>query len=115
MSIEITLEPMTAEMYHTFFQEYENDSDLYLDKSEYFEYIFEKLKVDAYIQRQIDLNRQPFAIMYGDEIVGELKIYDIVIVSMAANHIVPNRGFYDFMVGLRKRRNQIESEKFAQA
>ena len=34
---------------------------------------------------------------------------------MAANHIVPNRGFYDFMAGLRKRRNQIEYEKFAQA
>ena len=78
MSLEIELKPMTTEMYHTFFKEYQNDMDLYLDKNDYFEYKYEKSKVDAYIQRQIDLNRKPFAIMYGDEMVGELKIYDIV-------------------------------------
>lgn len=78
MSLEITLKPMTTEMYHAFFQEYENDMDLYLDKNDFSEYIYERSKTDAYIQRQIDLNRRPFAIMYGDEIIGELKIYDIV-------------------------------------
>lgn len=77
MSLEVTLKPMTAEMYHEFFKEYENDRDLYLDENDYFDYIYEEAKVDAYIQRQIDLNRQPFAIMYGDEMVGELKIYNI--------------------------------------
>ena len=87
MSLEITLKPMTAEMYHAFFQEYENDMDLYLDKNDYFEYVYEKSKVDAYIQRQIDLNRQPFAIMYGDEMVGELKIYDIVIDKSAVDRL----------------------------
>lgn len=77
MSLEVALKPMTAEMYHEFFKEYENDRDLYLDENDYFEYIYEESKVDAYIQRQVDLNRQPFAIMYGDEMVGELKIYNI--------------------------------------
>lgn len=99
MSLEITLKPMTTEMYHAFFQEYENDMDLYLDKNDYFKYIYERSKVDTYIQRQIDLNRKPFAIMYGDEMVGELKIYDIIIGKSATlgitmkNHKYKNRGF----------------------
>ena len=73
----IYLKPMSYEMYHAFFKEYENDMDLYLDKREYFTYCYEKEKVDKYIQKQIDLERIPFAIMCGDEIVGELKIYNI--------------------------------------
>ena len=78
MKTEITLTPMTPEMYYAFFKEYQNDMDLYLDKNDFFEYHYHKAKVDAYIQKQIDLKRLPFAIMYGDEMVGELKIYDIV-------------------------------------
>lgn len=78
MSSEVKLKAMTAEMYHEFFKEYENDMDLYLDKKDYFDYKYEKEKVDAYIQKQVNLNRKPFAIMLGEEIVGELKIYDII-------------------------------------
>lgn len=78
MTNEILLKPMTAEMYHEFFREYQNDSDLYLNKDEFFEYVYDESKVDVYIQRQIDLKRLPFAIMLGNEIVGELKIHDIV-------------------------------------
>ena len=97
--LEVKLKPMTAEMYHMFFQEYENDMDLYLDKNDFQEYIYERSKVDVYIQRQIDLNRKPFAIMYGDEMVGELKIYDIQIGKSAVlgitmkNHNYKDRGF----------------------
>lgn len=109
MSLEITLKPMTAEMYHAFFQEYENDMDLYLDKNDYFEFVYEKSKVDAYIQRQIDLNRQPFAIMYGDEIVGELKIYDIVIDKSATLGItMKNRNYKD--KGFETRAEQLAVE-----
>lgn len=75
--MEITLKPMTTQMYHTFFKEYQNDPDLYLDPEDFFEYRYEEAKVDAYIQRQHQLNRLPFAIMHGEEIVGELKLYDI--------------------------------------
>ena len=109
MSLEITLKPMTAEMYHAFFQEYENDMDLNLDKNDYFEYVYEKSKVDAYIQRQIDLNRQPFAIMYGDEIVGELKIYDIVIDKSATLGItMKNRNYKDKGFGTRAEQLAVE-------
>lgn len=109
MGLEITLKPMTGEMYHRFFQEYENDMDLYLDKNDYFEYIYEKSKVDAYIQRQIDRNRQPFAIMYGDEMVGELKLYDIVIGKSATLGItMKNRNYKDKGFGTRAEQLAIE-------
>lgn len=109
MSLEITLKPMTAEMYHAFFQEYENDTDLYIDKNDFFEYIYEKSRVDAYIQRQIDLNRQPFAIMYGDEMVGELKIYDIIIGKSATLGItMKNRNYKDRGFGTRAEQLAVE-------
>ena len=73
----ITLKPMTPELYHAFFREYQNDPDLYLDPGDFREYHYEKGTVDAYIQKQTDLNRLPFAILYGDEIIGELKFYNI--------------------------------------
>ena len=74
----ISLKPMTPEMYHAFFQEYENDMELYIDKNDFTEYVYNREKVDAYIQKQISLKRLPFAIMCGEEMVGELKLYDIV-------------------------------------
>lgn len=78
MEAEVTLEPMTPEMYHAFFREYQNDLDLYIDKKAYAPYVYEEEKVNRYIQRQIDLNRKPFAIMADGEIVGELIIKNIV-------------------------------------
>lgn len=107
--MEITLKPMTAEMYHSFFQEYENDMDLYLDKGDFVEYIYEKTKVDAYIQKQIDLHRQPFAILYGGEIVGELKIYDIIDGASATLGItMKNRRYKDRGFGTRAEQLAIE-------
>ena len=77
MSKTIALKPMTPELYHAFFKEYHNDPDLYLNPEDFFEYRYDRDTVDAYIQKQIDLGRLPFAIMYGEEIVGELKLYNI--------------------------------------
>ena len=77
MNSNVYLLPMTAEMYHAYFKEYQNDLDLYIDKNAYTPYIYDEEKVNRYIQRQIDLNRKPFAIMYNDEMVGELIIKNI--------------------------------------
>lgn len=77
MNAEVYLLPMTPEMYHEYFKEYQNDLDLYIDKSAYTAYSYEEDKVNWYIQRQIDLNRKVFAIMHGDEAVGELVIKNI--------------------------------------
>lgn len=77
MNGEIRLLPMTAEMYHAYFKEYQNDLDLYLDPGAYRIYTYDSRKVDQYIKRQADLKRKAFAIMYGQEMVGELIIKNI--------------------------------------
>lgn len=77
MNTGVYLLPMTAEMYHAYFKEYQNDLDLYIDKSAYTPYTYEEEKVNRYIQRQIDLKRKVFAIMFNDEMVGELVIKNI--------------------------------------
>jgi RimJ/RimL family protein N-acetyltransferase len=105
MPKEITLVPMTAEMYHAFFREYQNDPDLYLDKRDFFEYVYDEERVDAYIQRQVERHRLPFAILYGDEMVGELKIYDIVDgVSATLGITMKNAGYKDRGFGTRAER-----------
>jgi len=78
MNMDIYLLPMTAEMYHEYFREYQNDPDLYIDKSAYISYTYEEEKVNRYIQRQIDLKRKVFAIMFNEEMVGEIVIKNIV-------------------------------------
>ena len=78
MNTGIYLLPMTAEMYHAYFKEYENDPDLYIDKETYSPYIYRAEKVDRYIRRQTELNRKGLAIMFNREIVGEIVIKNIV-------------------------------------
>ena len=77
MDREISLQPMTPEMYHAYFKEYQHDLDLFMDPNSYTVYHYHEEQVDRYIQRQIDLKRKAFAIMYGDEMVGELIIKNI--------------------------------------
>ena len=78
MKTDVYLLPMTAEMYHEYFKEYQNDMDLYLDKSTYTPYVYAEESVNRYIQRQTDLKRKNFAIMFDDEMVGEIVIKNIV-------------------------------------
>ena len=109
MKKEITLKPMTPQLYHAFFREYENDPDLYLDKSEFAPYVYDEAKVDAYIQKQINLKRLPFAIMHGEEMVGELKIYNIVDGESASLGItMKNRTYKDRGFGTQAERLAIE-------
>ncbi len=74
---QIKLVPMTAERYHSFFLEYENDPDVYLPGQECVRYEYSEEKVARYVQRQRDLKRIPLAIMCNDELVGEIIIKDI--------------------------------------
>ena len=77
MDKDIYLTDMTPEMYHSYFKEFENDPDLWLDKSKYTPYEYHEEKVDQYIQRQTDLKRKTLAIMCGEEIVGAVIIKTI--------------------------------------
>lgn len=73
----VYLEPMTKEMYHHFFREYQFDADLLFPDQEYIPYCYDEEKVNAYVKRQMDLHRIPLAVMCGEEIVGELIIKNI--------------------------------------
>ncbi len=73
----IYLKPMTDKMYHEYFKEYENDYDLFLDKSEFFKYVYDEEQVNKYIEKQKTLKRICLAIMKDDEMIGEIKLHHI--------------------------------------
>lgn len=77
MDQEVWLKPMTAQMYHEYFREYQNDPDLHLDPGACTAYTYDAQNVERYIKRQEDLNRRTFAIMHGGEMVGEIIIKNI--------------------------------------
>ena len=109
MSGGVYLLPMTAEMYHNYFKEYQNDLDLYIDKQACEPYVYSADKVDKYIQRQKDLNRKTFAIMNGDEMVGELIIKNIVEKQSATMSIaMKNAKYKDKGYGTEAERLAIE-------
>lgn len=77
MENTVRLEPMTVEMYHAYFREYENAPELFADSSRFVPYVYSPEQVDRYVQRQIALGRKCFAVMHGGEMVGELIIKNI--------------------------------------
>ena len=76
-ALDVRLVPMTAQMYHDYFREYQNDPDLYLEPEMYRAYTYDVQTVERYIKRQVELKRKTFAILCGREMVGELIIKNI--------------------------------------
>ena len=74
---KICLAPMTAEMYHRYFREYENDPDLFRPGQPYVSYSYSPEKADQYIDRQKRLRRIPLAILCEEEIVGEIILKNV--------------------------------------
>ena len=72
MKEEVKLIPMTPELYHAYCQTYENDPDLYLDKTKCEPYVYSRELADRFIRHQNQPDRLWFAIRYGDETVGEV-------------------------------------------
>ena len=109
MENTVRLEPMTPEMYHTYFREYENAPELFADRSRFVPYVYSPEQVDRYVQRQIALGRKCFAVMHGGEMVGELIIKNIepgksaVLSICMKNAACKDRGF-----GTRAERLAIE-------
>ncbi|MDO4865356.1 MAG: GNAT family N-acetyltransferase [Clostridia bacterium] len=77
MSADVRLTPMTEAMYHAYFREYQSDPDLCADRSRYAAFVYDPEWVDRYVRRQAERNRLCFAVMDGDEMVGELILRDI--------------------------------------
>ena len=74
---EVSLCVMTPEMYRAYFREYENDPALYLPGQPYAPYVYSEEAVERYVRRQQDLGRIPLAILYGDELAGEIVLKNI--------------------------------------
>ena len=74
---DVRLVPMTPRMYHRYFREYENDPDLYIDRTAFSPYTYSEEKTERYIRRQRDLDRVTLAVLHGDEIVGEIVLKNI--------------------------------------
>lgn len=105
MDNELSLRPMTAEMYRAYYREYQNDPDLYIDKSKCEPFVYSPEWVDRYVQRQIRLGRKCFAILHGEEMVGEIILKNIVPGSSAALGIcMKNARYKDKGYGTRAER-----------
>lgn len=105
----ITLQPMTAEMYHAYYKEYQNDPDLYTDKSKFTPYRYVPEGIDRYIQRQRDLHRLCFAIMLGEDIAGEIILKNIEPRKCATLSIsMKNAAYKDRGIGTQAERLAVE-------
>lgn len=71
----ITLVPMTREMCHEFYKEFQNDPAIYMDMSRFSEFVYSPEWVDAYFNRQMEKGRLLFAILVDGEIAGEVKLH----------------------------------------
>ncbi len=76
--MNISLAPMTDEMYGAYFQDYDNDPDLYLDKAQYRPYVYSAEEVARYIERKKRKHQIPMAIIVDGKIVGELIFKEFV-------------------------------------
>ena len=73
----VWLKRMTPEMLHRYFMEYENDPDLFLDKEKFAPYVYSRERVEQYIKRYTELKRINLAIMYGENMIGQIILKDI--------------------------------------
>ncbi len=76
--MQISLVPMTDEMYYAYFIDYENDPDLYFDKDKYEPYIYSVENVTRYIERKKAKHQIPMAILCEQEVIGELIFKEII-------------------------------------
>lgn len=73
----VTLIPMTREMCHEFYREFQNDPAIYMDMSRFSEFVYAPEWVDNYFDRQKIESRRLFAIMVNGCPVGEVKLHHI--------------------------------------
>lgn len=69
----VSIQPMTREMCHEFYQEFQNDPAI----GHYYEYVYSPEIADRYFDANSVADRKLFAIMVGNKIVGECKLKNI--------------------------------------
>lgn len=70
---KVSLQPMTREMCHAFYKGFQNDPAI----GHYYEYVYSAEIADRYFDNNDLPDRKLFAIMVGDQIVGECKLKNI--------------------------------------
>lgn len=73
----ITLCPMTRELCHTFYREFENDPAIFQDMAGFYEFEYTSAWADDYFDRQMARGRLLFAVMLDGEPIGEVKLWDL--------------------------------------
>ena len=73
----ITLRPLTRNLCHRLYQEWENDASIYMDMSLFKPYVYREEAVDRYFDSRQEPSRVMFAIMLADRPVGELQLKQI--------------------------------------
>ena len=74
---QISLRIMTRELCHKLFKGWENDPALYTDMTRFSTYRYDEAAVDRYFDTKQSPTRVHFAIMKGDEPIGELQLKQI--------------------------------------
>lgn len=70
---KVTIQPMTREICHEFYKEFQNDPAI----GHYYEYVYSAETADRYFDNNNIPDRKLFAIIVGDQIVGECKLKNI--------------------------------------
>ena len=70
----ISLIPMTRQMCHEFYKNFQNDPAIFMDMSKFAEYVYIPGKVDRYFDENTIPSRRLFAIVVDGKIVGECKL-----------------------------------------
>lgn len=74
---QISLQLMTRELCHQIYEKWENDDSIYMDMGLFKTYIYDEEKVDKYFDAKQNPSRMLFAIMLGDNAIGELQLKQI--------------------------------------
>ena len=69
----VSLKPMTRQMCHEFYKSFQNDPAI----GHYYEYVYTPEIADSYFERNSVPGKRLFAIMVGNQIVGEIKLKKI--------------------------------------
>lgn len=98
--MNIRLCKMTKDLCRRYYSAFEYDPVIFIDLSRFGKYIYSLERSDAYWQRQRDLGRIHFAIMLGDDPIGELLLKSIDPVKYCCtlsvhmqNDSVKNKGY----------------------
>ena len=97
---EITLKPMTRELFHTLYRGFGNDPDIYMDMQYYTQYVYNSEKVDERFDSLQTPERVVFAVMLDEAPIGEVQLKrinrernDCTLSIHLQNDTVKNRGF----------------------